>query len=148
MEDGVDISLGSEEMGGDRLGPRSTAWLGQEGQALPPFSSSASRRPRRNAKQGRPGQAASPQGVRQQRYPVPTEVELSGQRQASSVSVQFSSVQGGIYALGKAHMRSTPSLRSVSTAVESKAEAGSVSTESQSTTLPCPYCSITQGPSK
>ena len=26
-------------------------------------------------------------------------------------SVQFSSVQGGIYALGKAHMRSTPSLR-------------------------------------
>ena len=28
------------------------------------------------------------------------------------VSVQFSTVQDGIYALGKAHMRSTPSLRS------------------------------------
>ena len=27
-------------------------------------------------------------------------------------SVQFSSVQDGIYALGKAHLRSTPSLRS------------------------------------
>ena len=28
------------------------------------------------------------------------------------ISVQFSSVQDGIYALGKAHIRSTPSLRS------------------------------------
>ena len=31
---------------------------------------------------------------------------------SSERSVQFSSVQDGIYALGKAHMRSTPSLRS------------------------------------
>ena len=30
----------------------------------------------------------------------------------SSPPVQFSSVQDGFYALGKAHMRSTPSLRS------------------------------------